>query len=359
MDKKIISLALAAALIFSLSGCAGVFHKEYLHVSDYTDDFGTADKAQTVKNLVQLKAAVINMVENNLSEDTFIFSSYDGDLQSDLSQLGWQIKTENALSGYCVDYISCYLSHIVNYYEAQIRITYKHAAEEIASIIPIAGMDSFKENISRALESCDKSITFRWITGSLTQEDALAAVWEVYCENPSACVVPPDTEVSLYSTGGLVNIVDLSFDYGYSEGTLQSMKAELLDAVSVIVSADYGDNAAAFLQGMCSALSGSCEFSPDSGSTAYDALVGHAANSRGLALALAALCKSANIGCFVVSGTVGSSEHFWNIVGIGNTYCHIDLSSAETPAVFYSDSQMINAGYNWETEKYPACESAG
>lgn len=356
MDKRIVSLALAASLVFSLSGCTGVFHKEYLHVSDYTDDFGTEDEAQTVKNLVQLKSAVINMVENGLSEDTFIFSSYDGDLQSDLSQLGWQIKTENALSGYCVDYISCYLSHIVNHYEAQIRITYKHTAEEIASIIPIAGMDSFKENISRALENCDKSITFRWITGSLTQEAALAAVWEVYCENPSACAVPPDTEVSLYSSGGLVNIVDLSFDYGYSEGTLQNMKAELLDAISVIVSAGYGDNSAALVQGLCGAISESCEFSPDAGNTAYDALVGHAASSRGLALALSALCKSTNINCLVVNGTVGSTEHFWNIVEISGAFCHIDLTSAETPTVFYSDLQMKKAGYYWETEEYPACE---
>lgn len=150
----------------------------------------------------------------------------------------------------------------------------------------------------------------------------------------------------------------MSFNYGYSEGTLQSMKAELLDAVSVIVSADYGDNTAVLIQGMCGNLSESCEFSPDAGGTAYDALVGHAANSRGLALALSALCKSTNIECFVVSGTVGSSEHFWNIVGIGGKYCHIDLSSAETPTGFRSDLQMTSAGYHWETGKYPVCESA-
>ena len=356
MDKRIISLVLAAALILSLSGCTGVFSKEYLHVSDYTDDFGPENEAQTVKNLAQLKTAVISMVENHLTEDKFICSGYDGDLQSDLSQLGWQIKTENALSGYCVDYISCYLSHIVNYYEAQIRITYKRTAEDIASIIPIAGMEGFKENVSRALENCDKNITFRWITKSLTEETVLAAVWDVYCDNPAACVVPPVAEVSLYSTGGLVNIVDLSLDYGYSEGTLQNMKADLLGAVSEIVTKDYGSNSPSPVLDFCHSLSEKCEYSQDFGGTAYDALVLNSAISRGFALALSAVCKSANIKCLVVSGTLGGSEHFWNIVEISGTYSHIDPSVTDKYPALLSDSRMSSAGYRWDTENNPRCE---
>lgn len=365
MKKKIFSLALAASMFISLSGCAGIFSKEYLYVTDYVDNSSEhdGDETVTVSDFDGLKNAVSKMVEDQLTEGKLIFSNYSGDLQSDLSQVGWSVKSENALADYCVDYVSYYLNRIVTYYEAQIHITYKRTASEVQSIIPVAGLTGFKEQLSKSLNDCAEEVAVQWYARSLTQEDVASAIKEVYFSDPSASVVSPTPEITIHSSSTAKNIVELSFKYGYSDSQLMMMKEELNRKIGSIVAASHSDSSPQFARNLCESIASGTELDkanlPESpvsavslSSTVYGALIAGKADNLGMALAYQALCKSAGIESTVISGTLNHHVHYWNSISIDGVSSYVDVSSFKNPSVglifMMSDSQIESRGYSFD-----------
>lgn len=353
MYKKTLCLCLSLALFLSLSACGNIFDREYLYVSSYADNYGTADEAQKIADGSELKAAVLGMVARHIGEEKFIFTAYDGDLQTDLAQLGWQIKSEDALSGYCVDYLSYDLSRIVNYYEAKIQISYKHTEPEVSAISPVSDADSLRQGIARALQNCETHAAFRWSGDELSDEAASDAAWQAYSQNPALCAVTPVVTVSLYYTGDSVGIAAFDFDYGYASQELQDMKAALESAISAVVREELGEGEAR-LRALCSALADSGEYSPNYGVSAYDALVIKSASSEGMALGLSALCNELSIECHVVRGEYYGEEHLWCIVALDEHYYHLDPSA---DFALRSDSQTRSAGYRWNAGTLPLCSN--
>ena len=371
MAKRKIAFVLILAFVLSLSGCTRVFSKEHIYVTKYTDNpNGLDNEAISISDYDGLKSAVKQMIADHSTEAKFIFSGYDDDLQSDLSQLGWQIKSEDALAGFCVDYISYYPSRIVTYYEALIHITYKRTAQEVSNIIPVAGLTGFREEISRALTGCKTKLAVQWVSRNLTEADVVDAIMEVYYSDPATCVVSPNPKVTVYNSATLRNIVEIEMLYGYTEADLQTMKAELSQSINKLVTPQPTDDASDFVREAYSSLIHVCQYDPEGsirketpelvdalGSTAYGALTEGCADSLGMALAFSSLCRAAGVDCSVISGTHNQNEHSWNIVRIEGEYHHVDVSNYHSigfeTSCLRNDSQMQANGYYWETMDYP------
>lgn len=376
MKKRTAALVLVFAFVLSLSGCTRIFRKEHLYVTEYTGNpNGFDNEAISISDYAALKSAVKQMVKDHSTEAKFMFSGYDGDLQSDLSQLGWEIKSEDALAGFCVDYISSNLNHIVTYYEALVHITYKRTAEEVSAIAPVAGLTGFYEEILDALTSCKTKLVVQWVSRNLTEADVVDAIMDVYYSNPAACVVSPNPKVTVFNSAALRNIVEIEMRYGYTDAELQTMKAKLAQKISKLVAPLPTDDISDFAQEAYNAVIRVCEYDPDGGlrsenpeltdvlgSTAYGALTQGCADSLGMALAFSALCKAAGFECLVVSGTCNQSQHWWNIIVYDGRYSHVDVSGYHRIGLAASclrdDSQMQANGYYWESLNYPECASA-
>lgn len=371
MAKKIFALITVFALVLSLSACTHIFRKEHLYVTKYTDAPGSFDNETiSVSNYAKLKSSVKQMIADHRAEAKFIFSGYDSDLQSDLSQLGWDIKSEDALAAFCVDYISYNLNPIVTYYEAPIHITYKRTAEEVSSIVPVAGLTGFRKEISAALSGCKTELVVQWVSRNLAEDDVVKAIMDVYYSDSSACVVSPDPKVTVYNSATLHNIVEIEMCYGYTDAELQTMKAKLAQKINKLASSLPNDKTEDFVRETYNAVTRVCEYDPDGrirasdpkltaalGSTAYGALTEGCADSLGMALAFCALCKAAGVKCSVVHGSYNQSEHWWNIVAAGDSYLHIDVTGYHSigldASCLRNDAQMQASGYQWETANYP------
>lgn len=370
MVKRILTLVLIFSFTLSLSGCANIFRKEQLYVSKYTDNPNDSDEVINIPDYVRLKSAVKQMVEDHSTEAKFIFSSYEGDLQNDLSQLGWEIKSEDALAGFCVDYISYDLNRIVTYYEALVHITYKRTAEEVSEIVPVAGFTGFCEEISDALASSKTEIVVQWVSRNLTEDDVVKAIMDVYYSNPAASVVTPTPKVTVYNSAILHNIVEIELDYGYTDAELQTMKANLAQKVNKFVDSSSSDEITSFLSEAYSTLVHVCKYDPvgnirnnnhelegNLGSTVYGALVEGYADSLGVALAFSTICNSEGIKCSVLKGSYNQVEHWWNIISIKDKYWHIDVSAYHILGLeassLKSDAQMQANGYRWDTSNFP------
>jgi len=373
LKKRIISILLAAALITGLSGCSSLFKKEYLSVSEYADDSGS-DNNNVVSRITdydELKNAFVLMINEHKSEGRLRFTDYAGSLQSDLALACDEVKAENALASFAVDYLSYDLSRIATYYEAVVYITYKRTQSEIDSLQYISGESGLPSVVEPVLEKMDSYISFRITSGTITAEGISQAVNKAYEINPASCVVPPVVTVQLHPESGLQHIVELEIEYGWKLSELQKMKTTLKERIQDYIGSASGDSETETAKSFYNQLANKCTYDPDGairsgrtelngtlGSTAYGALVESLADSRGLASAFSALCYKADIECYVVSGTLDGTSHFWNIVRLGDSYYHVDVSAYDAlgaeGSFMQSDSNM-QGHYQWDTSAYPAC----
>ena len=373
MTKKLISLTLAAALIF-LVGCSSMFKKEYLNVAEYTEEErnGFNPDAEDIKNYSQLKSAILNMVRSHVDEARLFFSSYEGDAKEDLYQACLEVSRETALGSYAVENIFRDLTRIVVYLEATITISYKHTLAEVNGIKNIVGTDRLISAFDTVLGSNTSILTVRMVDATLTQADILAALEDAYCANPLSCVLPPEAAVTFYPEEGSDRIIEIIIAYARTKPKAAQLSQTAEDAARDLSSGfmDSGGSPA-FALNAYNALARYCVFDPDGskrqaddelepdlGGSPYGALVEGLADSRGMALAYSVLCKQGDISCQVVKGTVNSEEHWWNIVLLGEDYYHVDVSANAALGIsgsfLRSDAQMSGT-YTWDTSKYPPC----
>ncbi|NLV85751.1 MAG: hypothetical protein GX025_00830 [Clostridiales bacterium] len=369
MKKRVIALILAAALT-GLCGCSAFFKKEYLSVSEYTEgtksDFD-GDLAD-IEDYEGLTKAINAMLTAHKQEGRVVFKNYQGDLQSDLAQACWEVKTKSALGSYAVDYVSHDLNRIVTYYEATIYITYNRSQEELEKIHYVSGRASLVEELSKELESLSRYNVYRISSATITADEILSILERAYTSNPLSCVVEPKASVRLHPESGAHRIVEIDIDYGKTLSQLRGMKQELAEAINSI-STDFGRyDSTEYARQAYNALASFCVYDPEGvqraenglapelSSSPYGALVERYADSRGIALAYAALCQKVGIESIVINGSLEKQNHSWNIIKIDDSYYHVDVSAdsfwGAGNSFMKSDYQM-QGRYWWNIESYP------
>jgi hypothetical protein len=373
MAKRLSALVLAAALLF-LSACSTAFNKEYLSVTEYTDEEHNEywHSAVEVSTYAELLAAMNDMVKNHVAEERIHFTDYEGVKYDDLAQARREVEEETALGSYSVEYVSYDQPRIYTYYDATVYINYKRSQTEVAEIAYVAGEQKLRTFLQESLSSLKQYAAVRMNSPDLTEESILFTVNSVFNANPASCVLPPEIEVKLHPDSGQDRIIELSFNYGKTPVTIRNMRQELnqavLDLTTFISAADaqtfafeaYNSIAARVYYDPGGDLRKEGNMEPELGSSAYGALVEGVADSYGIALAYSALCREAGIECIVVKGTYDKADHCWNIIKLGESYYHVDVSADSvlgiTGAFGCSDDQMLS-GYWWNIEAYPECLS--
>lgn len=374
MKKKIISALILVPLLISLSGCAGLFQKEYLSVSEYKDNAQNASNSDVmhISDYTELKNAVISLVNDHKTKGRLRFTDYDGTIQGDVSQALTEVRSESALASFAVDYTSYYLRHIVTYYEAVVYITYKRTQSEIDAIKYITGRTELTKTLAPALDGMVSYIALRITSSTITADEITSDINAAYAENPASCVVPPSVKVTMHPETGLQRIIEIELEYGWKLSELQKMKSALTEKIQKIASDASDDNNASYALNLYQQLSQICDYDPtgtlrsnkaelDSGlgSTAYGALVEGYADSKGMAAAYSALCYSVGIDCSVVNGKKADEDHSWNIIKLDGSYYQVDTTAYYSVGISHSfmqsDEQMKTGGYVWDAANHPVC----
>ena len=361
--KKLIMLLVAAMLLVSLGGCASVFEKDYFSASDYQDtdtDSGLSDDgAAEIKNYFGLKVAISKLVSSHEESGTLDFRRYGGNINDDIAAACKEVSTSTALGSYCVDYISYDLDRIVSYYEARIYVSYKRTAEETESMLRCSTATDLYEKLKAAMSELQSPVVILVNAASADERDAEGYVEQICREEPLLCPYRPRAQVNVYSGSGVQKIYEFTIDYGGEREELLTMRQQVTARAEELAAAVSSDLPEYIALQCASLLIGRCESDPEGGSTAYAALVDGKADSEGMAMAYAAVCRAAGVNSFVVDGRLSKAEHFWNIIGINGAYYHADLSQAMSlglGATFLLSDSLMWGSYWWDTELYPACE---
>lgn len=373
MKKRMIASLLFVSLLVSLAGCSGIFKKEYLSVSAYKDNAQNAFNSDIIQisDYAELKDAVISLVNDHKTEGRLRFTNYDGTIHGDLSQALVEVKSENALASFAVNYMSYDLNRIVTYYEAVVYITYKHTQSEIDGIQYVSGRTELISALGPALDEMTSYIALRITSSTITADEVVSDINAAYMKNPSSCVVPPSVTVTMHPETGLQRIIEIEFEYGRKLSELKKMKSDLIGRIQTLAANASNTEEENFALGLFEQLAQSCAYDPEGtlrssrteldsglGSTAYGALVEGYADSKGMAAAYSALCYAANIDCTVVNGTEGGQDHSWNIIKLGGSYYHVDVSAYYSAGIahsFMQSDEQMKESYVWDMANYPVC----
>lgn len=370
MRYRLAALLLAGALL--LSGCAAMTERDYLSIQPHKDALSAGNDPSVfrVENYTELGEAIHGMVEAGVEHGVVHLSNYaprsaKGDVEADLADACAEVAQRDPLGAYAVDFIKHDKAYIVSYYEANIYITYRRTPEQVKSIVSVTGTSAVRTEIQEALSgfSAEKVLRISYFA-----EDAAAIrdlVRQAYYASPLFALGMPEIEVDIYPSDerytGALRIVEISLTYPEDQETLRKQAQALAQRAGGLsgITQGLGGEASAraidlLLKSDVTYLSPEQKDGPQRRNTAYAALVEGTADSEGLALAYQLLAEQEGLESYVVSGAVGDTPHFWNIVGLPDgEYRHVDVTAEE--GVGLSDADLVALGYRWDRSAYRAC----
>ena len=370
--KKCITLLLAAALCLTAGGCASLLEGEYHAAQSYADELPISEGSQIVVRSYQaLKTAILSVVESYQPEGQFSFSGYSGDLTEDLPRACAELKSDNALCAYAVDYFSYELSLIVSYYEARVFVNYRRSAEQLEQLKNIGSVTRVREALFSAMQNEEAELTVQAVGRELNTADLQDMAQAYYYSAPLSCLQLPYISLRVYPSTGIYRIYEIGVSYGSdaeSRAVLSGQLSDAADALRAAVAAENeaaGGDAAALAELAAVKLAEHSAWEQGASGydlTAYGALVGTRASDEGLAMAYKGLCDLLGLDCIVISGRMDKAPHVWNMVRSGEDpeapYRHVDVSQLRLDRengdarVLRGESEMWGR-YWWDIELYP------
>lgn len=348
--------AVMAALMLLSTGCSSMLNRDYSSVTVHSATPTAEGDANTmrVQSYQELVNALIYLINQGEESGSIRYSGEEADFKKLMDEACLEVKQEDPLGAYAVDYIKYSVISIVGSYEADVQITYRRTREQMASIVAATGAAAIRSELSRALSSFDTEVVLRI---SYFEEDEAyiqQLVRQAYLSNPATALDFPDAQVAMYPESGQQRIVEVTLTYHQSLQTLESWRNSLSREAERICQPLTELTIKEKLDGITGTLQSLGAYSAQGGSTAYDALLGGGGDSQGVALAFSLLCRQVGVTCSVVDGQKNGQSHFWNVVHTASGYRHVDLS--RTGNVAYNvDQTMTQQGYVWDAQQVPAC----
>lgn len=357
MNKRplIPALTLCALLCAALSGCAAMLNREYSSSTPHME-YPVNDKAAVLQadNYQGLVNAVLYFVTEH-EETGILHLSYarsSDQVAEDLDAACREVRTEDPLGAYAVADIQYGVARLTYYYEVTVTISYAHTVEELAAITPVAGSTAIRQTVSAAMAAHAEKSVFRvsYFTGDSASLRLL--IRQTWLDTPLA-LVEPEIHVSLYPRSGTSRIVEVTLGWPADIGELAEQSAALEQrALELLQRADLPPEGLT-PEALLSALRREAVYDAQGADTAYAVLVEGRGNHLGFVRTLRLLCQLTDLDTTVAEGTRDGEPGFWLIVNTAEGYRHLD--PALPAPVYATDEEFSDAGYTWDTSRYPAC----
>lgn len=326
-------------LLFTLlfSGCSLFGERNYVVVEPHNEGYEEAvdSDAISVSSYLGLKNAILEFVENGVTDGVIIAESYSGNITEDLDDAVYEVWRSVPIGAYAVDYMTYDCARIVNQYEIHIHTTYRRTLQEIRNIDYAGDNDAVQLKLREAMSNYADTLTLR--VADFEHLNIQQLVEKVYRSNPSFALEIPATSVTSYPETGNQRIVEIRFLYDSDPIRLQSYILEvndLLDDILKIYSVDNDERICArrFYNRVC--RDGMLVTEQDDlpyADSVYGALILGRATSYGYAQTYILLLDSEEIPCELVEGTFMGQRHYWVRLMIDNS-------------IYYSDPSMVLLG---------------
>lgn len=348
--------AVMAGLMLLSAGCSSMLNRDYSSVTVHSATPTAEGDSNTmrVENYQELVNALIYLINQGEETGSIRYAGQEADFKQLMDEACLEVKQEDPLGAYAVDYIKYSVISIVGSYEADVQITYQRTREQVASIVDATGTAAIRSELSRALSSFDTEVVLRI---SYFEEDEAyiqQLVREAYLSNPASALDLPEAAIAMYPDSGQQRIVEVTLTYHQPLQILESRRNSLIREAERLCQPLMEMAITEKLDGIRNVMQTAGVYSAQGGSTAYDALLGDGGDSQGVALAFSLLCRQVGISCTVVDGQKDGQTHFWNVVQTAAGYRHVDLTRSST-VTYDVDQTMLEQGYSWDTQQVPVC----
>lgn len=361
-------LGLCLLMLLSLCGCGLLRENTYVVVEPHDEDYDIAidSNVLTVSSYLSLKNALLNMVEDGVTEGVIRAESYTGNLSEDLSQAVKEVSQVSPLGAYAVDYMTYDYSRIVSYYEIHINTTFRRTREEIQSVSFVTDVDALRVKLREAMKEYASRLVVR--VGDYESFDLEAEVEQIYLEHPEFVFELPETSLELYPESGTQRILEIKFLYSHTPEELKQYQMEVqtqLDQLSLIYGSANTDltNARRFYNrlGRDAVLEQIQDVSRSLTGSVYGLLVEDRSTSYGFAQAYRLLLDSCDVPCEIITGQKNGTVHYWCLIEIDGAYFYVDPSNAaggNSSDFFLMGNAELNANgyYMWNAADYPVVE---
>lgn len=352
---KLGAALLGLLLLLPLGGCSLLLDRDYVTESvhnQFSDEEAGSDVlgAETYQGLV---SAVLHLISQGQETGVIRLYNYTGAAESDLDAACLEVTQKDPMGVYAVEYIQYDLSRVVSYYQADLTISYRRSAEQIASVVSVTGNGGIENGIREALTQYRSEAVFRVSYFEGDQDAVKTMLTDAYYDVPAAAMGLPKADVTLYPETGQQRVVEITLTYPKESKVLTEKKktlAALTEKLTASLSKDKGE---ALEKELIALIRGRVTYMPQGGNTAYDALTDGAADAEGMALALQLLCQQTGLESRVVRGSWNGEPWYWNVVQVDGVWRHVDLTQAD--ASHRQDQAMVDGGYQWDVSRTPAC----
>lgn len=378
--KKIISLMVLSALIFSLSSCSKLTQREYVYTKEHTQGYIAQEDgdALIVESAAGLKEALLYYINEMAPSGTIHLKNYSGDVESDIASVFLDVIRNEPIGSFCVDYIKHELKRIVSYYELTLSFTYTRTPEELANLVSVYSLASAKAALIGAYNERRDKLLLHCFFYDNWADELTSYMNAMYYELPGSALLPPEMTVQLYPSSGMQRIMEISLSYESPPNVELLQMKQLRDRAGYLVevldlhqeTVDADETAASLLSlynwlaenvsyDYASEESAESEpFSKNISFTAYGALNSGKATSEGFALTFKLICDMLGIDCLVVEGHRSGRACCWNIVTVGDKTYHVDpsyFSFSDEGSGFLRSDESFSDTYRWNLSKYPIC----
>lgn len=349
MKRSLLIPALCCALL--LSGCSSLLNRPYVMVEPHVEQPTVAGDSSTIQvsTYSELVNAVLFLVSQGTEQGVIQLTDYRGDVEEDLNRACVEVAKDDPLGAYAVDFIKNSYTRVLTTYEAVISITYRRTKEQVQNIVNVTSTSAIRKEVSEALAAYQPELVLRvgYFTGD--QESVAALVRQAYYDAPAAAMGMPECTVALYPETGTQRIVEILLSYPEDPEVMQEKSTQLqeeLDALTAPLRPQQYSSVER-LSMLFGLLPRAVTYSPDGGSTAWDAIVGKGADSEGLALAFQLLAGKLEVGSTLVEGTLKGEVHFWNRLSDDGGTHYVDLTR-DRSGTTWSAEDLVELGYVWE-----------
>ena len=353
MKKRCVLLAVVLCLV--LSGCS-VFDGSYVHVVPHTEQQTSGNtRIVSADNYRQLRATVEAMVDYGAESGVINVADFDQALvEKHMTAVAFHIRETYPIGAYAVEEISYEIGTNSGRPAIAVNISYRHSRIEIQKIRSVQNMQKANDAIGEALNDCSASLVLEI---SQYKEVDFSQIVEDYVQsNPNKVMELPQVASAVYGTGS-ARVVELTFTYQNSRDDLRTMQSrvdDIFDSAALYVSAEASDSRK--LNQLYGFLMERFDYNLETSITPAYSLLNHGVgDSRAFAMVYAAMCRQAELECYIVKGTRNGEPWTWNMVLDNGIYYHVDLlrSNEEGGFAKYLDTDM--PGYVWDYSAYPAC----
>ncbi len=344
-------------LVFSLmlTGCSwpdGSYHS----VTPHREQSGSLRTENLIaSNYAELLDAMEAVVEKGAETSIINAVDYDPEvLQIHLTNAVRHIRQVYPVGAYAVESLRYEVGSNAGKTAVALNILYRHSPTEIRKIKKARDVEAVQKRIGEAMDEFDTSLVLQMEKYEFV--DVTQMVQDYARANPQKVMELPLVTSEVHGVGAS-RVLELTFSYQTNREALRTMQSQVqpvFASASLYVSGE-GSESQKFSQ-LYAFLMERFDYKFETSITpAYSLLCHGVGDSRAFATVYAAMCRTAGLECFVVTGTRSGEPWTWNIIGHNGRYSHVDLFRCSENGRFQGQPDEEMTGYVWDYSAYPPC----